>query len=149
MNNSVNGLSRDVTITNAFGLHARAAAKIAKLVQSVKSKVWIIKEGEKADASSIIDILTLACEKGSKITLKIDDQSDLEILNKQLFDYSESAPIQIISRVKSGGNTVEFEIKKNMRKEFSILIKDAKEKINQELDSLKSKHEKINGNSSN
>lgn len=89
MNNSVNGLSRDVTITNAFGLHARAAAKIAKLVQNVKSKVWIIKEGEKADASSIIDILTLACEKGSKITLKIDDQSDLEILNK-LADLVES-----------------------------------------------------------
>ena len=89
MNNSVNGLSRDVTITNAFGLHARAAAKISKLVQNVKSKVWIIKEGEKADASSIIDILTLACEKGSKITLKIDDQSDLEILNK-LADLVES-----------------------------------------------------------
>lgn len=89
MNNSVNGLSMDVTITNAFGLHARAAAKIAKLVQNVKSKVWIIKEGEKADASSIIDILTLACEKGSKITLKIDDQSDLEILNK-LADLVES-----------------------------------------------------------
>lgn len=89
MNNSVNGLSMDVTITNAFGLHARAAAKIAKLVQNVKSKVWIIKEGEKADASSIIDILTLACEKGSKITLKIDDPSDLEILNK-LADLVES-----------------------------------------------------------
>jgi phosphocarrier protein len=89
MNNSVNGLSGDVTITNAFGLHARAAAKIAKLVQNVKSKVWIIKAGEKADASSIIDILTLACEKGSKITLKIDDQSDLEILNK-LADLVES-----------------------------------------------------------
>ena len=75
--------------------------------------------------------------------------SYLEILNKQLFDYSESAPIQIISMVKSGGENIEFEIKKNMRKEFSILIKDAKEKINQELDNLKSKHEKINGNSDN
>jgi phosphocarrier protein len=36
----------------------------------------------KADASSVIDLLTLACEKGSKITLKIDDPSDLEILNE-------------------------------------------------------------------
>ena len=81
MNNSNNRLSRDVTIKNALGLHARAATKIAKLVQNVKSKVWIIKDGEKADASSIIDILTLACSKGSKITFKIDDQSDLDILN--------------------------------------------------------------------
>ena len=55
--------------------------KIAKLVQNVKSNVWIIKDGKKVDASSIIDILTLVCPKGSMITLKIDDQSDLGILN--------------------------------------------------------------------
>lgn len=81
MNNSFNGLSRDVVVTNDLGLHARSAAKIAKLVQNVKSKVWIIKDGEMADASSIIDVLTLACPKGSKITLKIDDESDVETLN--------------------------------------------------------------------
>lgn len=82
MNNSSNELSRHVTIVNDLGLHARSAAKIAKLVQNVKSNVWIIKDGERADASSIIDILTLACPKGTKITLTIDDQSDLGILNK-------------------------------------------------------------------
>jgi phosphocarrier protein len=81
MNNSANEHSRHVAITNDLGLHARSAAKIAKLVQHAKSNVWIIKDGNKADASSIIDILTLACPKGSIITLKIDDQSDLGILN--------------------------------------------------------------------
>jgi phosphocarrier protein HPr len=81
MNNSANEFSRRVTITNDLGLHARSAAKIAKLVQNVKSNVWIIKDGKKADASSIIDVLTLVCPKGSIITLTIDDQSDLGILN--------------------------------------------------------------------
>jgi len=81
MNNSTNKLSRHVTITNDLGLHARSAAKIAKLVQNGKSNVWIVKDGKKADASSIIDILTLVCPKGSTIKLKIDDQSDLGILN--------------------------------------------------------------------
>jgi phosphocarrier protein len=81
MNNSTNELSRHVTITNDLGLHARSAAQIAKLVQNVKSNVWLIKDGKKADASSIIDILTLVCPKGSIITIQIDDQSDLGILN--------------------------------------------------------------------
>jgi phosphocarrier protein HPr len=81
MNNSMNKLSRHVTITNDLGLHARSAVKIAKLVQNVTSNVWIVKDGKKADASSIIDILTLVCPKGSTITLIIDDQSDLGILN--------------------------------------------------------------------
>jgi len=81
MNNSENELSRCVTITNDLGLHARSAAKIAKLVQKVTSNVWIIKDGRKVDASSIIDILTLVCPKGSIITIKIDNQSDTGILN--------------------------------------------------------------------
>lgn len=81
MDNSFNGLSRDVVITNELGLHARSAAKIAKLVQNAKATVWIIKDGKRADASSIIDVLTLACPKGSKLTLVIDDESDIETLN--------------------------------------------------------------------
>jgi phosphocarrier protein len=81
MNNSTDRLSKDVTITNDLGLHARSAARIAALVQDVKSRVWLVKDGEKADASSIIDILTLACPKGSKITIKIDDKSDIKILD--------------------------------------------------------------------
>jgi phosphocarrier protein HPr len=81
MSNSENELSRHVIIANDLGLHARSASKIVKLVQNAKFNVWIIKDGKKADASSIIDILTLAGPKGSTITVKIDDRSDLEILN--------------------------------------------------------------------
>ena len=71
----------DVVITNELGLHARSASRIAKLARNGESKIWIIKDGTKVDATSIIDILTLCCEKGSKITIKIDDQSDHAILN--------------------------------------------------------------------
>jgi phosphotransferase system HPr (HPr) family protein len=80
-NNLTNELTRHVTITNDLGLHARSAAKIAKLAQDVKSKVWIIKDGQKADAASVIDILSLACPKGTTITLKIEDPSDTGMLD--------------------------------------------------------------------
>lgn len=73
-------LFKDVVIINELGLHARSAAKIAQLAQNAKSNVWITRDGEKVDASSIIDILTLACPKDSKITLSIDDASDIDIL---------------------------------------------------------------------
>jgi len=89
MGSPVNTLSRDVIISNELGLHARSAARIAKLAQNGKSKIWIIKDSEAADASSVIDILTLACEKGSEITLKIEDPSDIKILN-QLVQLVES-----------------------------------------------------------
>jgi phosphotransferase system HPr (HPr) family protein len=69
-----------VVIVNELGLHARSAAKIAELAQNSKAAVWVKKDAEKANASSIVDILTLACEKGSKITLIIEDKADRPIL---------------------------------------------------------------------
>ena len=80
MTDSASELSREVVIVNELGLHARSAAKIAALAQNSKAAVWVKKDAEKADASSIVDILTLACEKGSKITLIIEDKADRPIL---------------------------------------------------------------------
>ena len=73
-------LSRNVTIVNELGLHARSAAKIAALANDSKAAVWIKKDEAKADASSIVDILTLACAKGSKITICIENKADSNIL---------------------------------------------------------------------
>jgi len=81
MGNIRPSLSRTVCITNQLGLHARAAAKITQLAGKASSGVWIIKNREKVDASSIIDILTLAAAKDTQITITVDNPSDVEILN--------------------------------------------------------------------
>lgn len=74
--------SENVTVINELGLHARPAGMIAKLATKAKYNVWMVKDGEKVDASSIIDILSLSCLKDSKIVLQIDNPTDIEILNK-------------------------------------------------------------------
>ena len=76
-----NETSKNVTIINEFGVHARSAAKIAEMAQHSNSKIWIIKDSVQVDAKSVIDILTLACGKGTSITIKVDSRSDIEILN--------------------------------------------------------------------
>jgi len=81
MSEEHSNFSKSVMITNELGLHARAAAKIAKLAIKAEEIIWIIKDSEKVDASSIIDILTLGCSKGTKITFTTDNESDLDILN--------------------------------------------------------------------
>ena len=78
-----------IQITNELGLHARAAAIIAKIAQTAISNIWIVKESEMADASSIIDILALECTKGSWITLKSEDPADHHLL-LQIREYVES-----------------------------------------------------------
>ena len=82
MNDTRQSFSKDVIVVNELGLHARSAAKIAELAREATSKVWVQKNEERVDARSILDILTLACEKGSKLTIAIDDRSDMETLNR-------------------------------------------------------------------
>ena len=74
-------LSRDVVIVNELGMHARSAAKVAALAQNAAASIWIQKGDKSADATSIIDILTLECEKGTLITLSIENQEDMGVLN--------------------------------------------------------------------
>jgi len=81
-------LSKVAVIKNELGLHARPAAMIAKLASNAKSDIYILKNGQEADASSIIDILALACPKGSKIKIRIDNIQDMKILY-QIFDLIE------------------------------------------------------------
>ena len=72
--------SRVATIRNELGLHARSAAQIAEIARNSKADVWIMNGGQKADASSIMDILTLECAQGTKITIVIEDGADSDIL---------------------------------------------------------------------
>ena len=82
MNETEQAFSKEVTVVNELGLHARSAAKIAELARDATSKVWVQKNEERVDARSILDILTLACEKGSKLTIVIEDRADMLILNR-------------------------------------------------------------------
>ena len=90
MENNRKEFVRDAIIVNELGLHARSAAKIAKIAQRAAGKIWIMKDASKVDAASIIDILTLEGITGSKITFSIEDRSDAELLS------------ELIQLVKSG-----------------------------------------------
>ena len=79
--NKMPKLSKEVVIVNKLGLHARSAAMITKIAQKASSKVWVTKDDARVDASSVVDILTLECEKNTRIFIEIDDPSDIDILN--------------------------------------------------------------------
>ena len=77
----MNKISKEVIINNKFGLHARPAGMIAAFASKAKSDVWIIMDEKKVDASSIVDILTLACSPGTKIKFEIDNSRDRDVLD--------------------------------------------------------------------
>jgi len=74
-------LTRTVKVPNELGLHARAAAKIARVAEEACSAVFIDKDGEEADATSVLDVIGLYCPYGTELTVRITDPADMEILN--------------------------------------------------------------------
>jgi phosphocarrier protein len=81
MSSPTEPLSKTVTIVNELGLHARSAAKLAGIAQKARRGVWIEKNGDRIDATSIIDILTLAAMQGSILKIVIEDPVDTATLN--------------------------------------------------------------------
>ena len=81
MTNNQTEISKDVVVVNELGMHARSAARISEIAKEARAKIWLQRNNERVDARSIIDILTLACEKGSTVTIVIEDPADLNTLN--------------------------------------------------------------------
>jgi phosphocarrier protein HPr len=81
-------IEREVTIKNRAGLHTRPAASVVKLASQYKSEFFIYKDGFQINGKSIIGVMTLAAEKGSKLTLTFDG-SDEEDSAKALVDLFE------------------------------------------------------------
>ncbi len=57
------------TIVNAKGLHARAAAKLAKLAVTFKSEITVTRGDQAVSARSIMGLMMLAAAKGAEIEI--------------------------------------------------------------------------------
>ena len=60
------------TITNKLGLHARASAKLTKLVGGYQCEVHMARNGRRINAKSIMGVMMLAAGQGSEVDLEAD-----------------------------------------------------------------------------
>jgi phosphotransferase system HPr (HPr) family protein len=56
-------------VANPQGLHARPADLFAKLARRFGSTIEVVKDGKRVDGKSILDVLTLAADKGTMLTI--------------------------------------------------------------------------------
>ena len=70
MNETDTEIEKTVRIVNRKGLHARASAKLARLVATLPVPVFVVRDGDVANAHSIMDLLMLAAHQGSEVTVK-------------------------------------------------------------------------------
>jgi phosphocarrier protein HPr len=78
-------IKKNIKIINKLGLHARASSKLTQLACTFKSEIFLIKDGNKVNAKSIMEVLMLAASKNTIISLEANGSDDkkaiLEIEN--------------------------------------------------------------------
>ncbi len=73
-------ISRDVTIQNNVGLHARPATFFIQKANSYKSSIWVEKGDRRVNAKSLLGVLSLGIVKGMTVTLIADGADEAEAL---------------------------------------------------------------------
>lgn len=66
----------EITINNETGLHARPAKTLVNLVKPFKSNIIIWHKGKKANAKSLVSVLTLGATKGSQLKFEINGEDE-------------------------------------------------------------------------
>ena len=75
-------ISREVTICNKLGLHARAASKLVNCASRFASEIWLQRGEREINGKSIMGVLTLAAGRGTQITLHADGQDEAQALDE-------------------------------------------------------------------
>jgi phosphocarrier protein len=74
-------VKKTLTIKNELGLHARSAAMIVRVLERYRSSVFLERDGNQVDARSLLDILTLACPKDSRVVVRADGDDAREAVD--------------------------------------------------------------------
>jgi len=78
-------VEKEVEVVNKLGLHARPAMMLVKTASQFQSEIKIIKDNMNVNAKSIMGVLVLAAEKGSKLKIVAegpDEEEAVEALAK-------------------------------------------------------------------
>ena len=62
-------VTKEVTVINKLGIHARPAALFVKVASKFDSSILVEKEGEQINGKSIMGLMMLAAGAGSKLQL--------------------------------------------------------------------------------
>ena len=64
--------TRVIVIRNTQGLHARPADMFARLARQFQSRIELVRDDRRVEASSIIDLLTLGAAQGTELILEAE-----------------------------------------------------------------------------
>lgn len=82
-------ISRDLTIINRLGLHARAATRLVNCASEFTSRIIIRKGTRSINGKSIMGVLTLAASPGTELVIEAsgdDEEQAVEALARLILN---------------------------------------------------------------
>jgi phosphocarrier protein len=75
-------ISKDLTIENRNGLHARPSALFVKTASRFRSEIWVEKDEERVNGKSIMGLMMLAAGKGSVLRVTAEGEDATTVLTE-------------------------------------------------------------------
>ncbi len=69
-------ITKEITVQNQVGLHARPATFFIQRANEFKSAIWVEKEERRANAKSLLGVLSLGITGGTQIKIIADGQDE-------------------------------------------------------------------------
>ena len=72
---------KEIVVQNQVGIHARPATFFIQKANEYKSSIWIERDERKANAKSLLGVLSLGVTKGVRVTISADGSDEEEAVN--------------------------------------------------------------------
>ena len=73
--------TRELSVVNKLGLHARAASKFVTVASQFDSRITVVKDGREVSGKSIMGVIMLAAARGSTIQVTAEGDDAEEALD--------------------------------------------------------------------
>jgi phosphocarrier protein HPr len=72
-------IQKDFILRNRLGLHIRPAAQFTKIASKYQADVFLVRDGMRVNAKSIMGVMMLAAGQGTRLTMECigEDEEDL------------------------------------------------------------------------
>lgn len=74
-------VEKNITVQNQVGLHSRPATFFIQKANEFKSSIWVEKEERRANAKSLLGVLSLGITGGTDIKIIADGRDENEALD--------------------------------------------------------------------
>ena len=69
---------KEVIIKNSTGLQSKSAAVFIQKASNYKSSIWILKDERRANAKSLLGVLSLGIGQGARLAITVEGEDEAE-----------------------------------------------------------------------